>query len=205
MSKRDRNREKYAVRRPEPRQDNLSFIFIIAVGLLLAVGIGIMIGMTIEGVRDRTAAPPTNQTGSDPAAQIAAFQAQVAKNPNDAQALYDLADALNTQALKTQGDFTTAIGYYERALALRPNDLNIMTDLGTAYWYSGDPDKGLDTYAKVLKIDPKFPNAIFNKGVVLLEGKKDKAGAAQAFQLYLQLYPNGDGAAKAKELLQQTK
>ncbi|MHB0884898.1 MAG: tetratricopeptide repeat protein [Bacillota bacterium] len=200
MAKRDRNRERNAVRRQESRQDNLSFIFIIAVGLLLAVGIGIMIGMTIGGARDRAAAPPTNQTGSDPSSQLIALEARVAKNPNDAQALYDLADAVNNQ-----GDYAKAVGYYERALALRPNDLNIMTDLGTAYYYSGDPDKGLDTYAKVLKVDPKFQNALYNKGVVLLYGKKDKAGAAAAIQAYLAAYPSGDQADQARKLLEQTK
>lgn len=198
MSKRDRNRVKNEVRRPEPRQDNLSFIFILAVGLLLAVGIGIMIGMTIGGARDRASAPPTNQTGTDSAAQIAALEAQVAQNPNDAQSLYDLGYAYDSQ-----GDYTKAIGYYERALALKPNDLNIMTDLGTADYYSGDPDKGLDMYAKVLKIDPKFQNALYNKAVVLLYGKKDKTAAVAAINAYLAVYPSGSQSDQARQLLQE--
>ena len=200
MAKRSRNIERNAARRDESRQDNLSFIFIIAVGLLLAVGIGVMIGMTIGGSGNRTTAQPPGQTGANTSSQLAALEAKVAQNPNDAQSLYDLADAYNNQ-----GDFTKAIGYYERALALRPNDLNIMTDLGTAYYYSGDPDKGLDTYAKVLKIDPKFEQALFNRGVVLLYGKKDKAAAAEALQKYLALYPNSKDASRAQKMLQETK
>lgn len=200
MAKRSRNIERNAARRDESRQDNLSFIFIIAVGLLLAVGIGVMIGMTIGGSRNRTTAQPPGQTGANTSSQLAALEAKVAQNPNDAQSLYDLADAYNNQ-----GDFTKAIGYYERALALRPNDLNIMTDLGTAQYYSGDPDKGLATYATVLKTDPKFQNALYNRAVVLLYGKKDKAGAAAAIQAYLAAYPSGAQADQARKMLEATK
>jgi len=201
MAKR-KNSERMVTRRPEARQDSLAFVFIIAVGLLLAVGIGIMIGMTIAGARDRTATRPGQSApaGDNSASQLAALEARVNQNPNDAGALYDLAFAYHQK-----GEYQKAIGYYERALALRPNDLNIMTDLGTAYYDSGNPDKGLDYYASALKIDPKFEQALFNRGVVLLYGKKDKAAAAEALQKYLSLYPNGQDAPKARKMLQETK
>ena len=43
---------------------------------------------------------------------------------------------------------------YTRALELRPNDLNVRTDLGTPFWYGGFPEKAIAEYQKSLAVDP---------------------------------------------------
>ncbi len=194
-SKRSRNQ----VGKAQPRRDSLAFGFLIVVGLLLAVGLGIVIGLTIQGNRGSAAGPPT-QTGASAPPGAAALEARLAQNPSDADALVALGNAYYDA-----GDYAKSIGYYERFLALRPDDLAARTDLGTAYYYSGNPDAAIQRYEAVLKVDPKYQNALFNMAVVLLDGKKDKAGAAAAIQSYLAAYPTGSQADQARTMLERTK
>ncbi len=97
--------------------------------------------------------------------------------------------------------FPEAIGYYSRALAIRCNDPNVRTDLGTAFWYSGFPEKAVAEYEKSLAVDPRHVNTLFNLGVVRLEGLKDPAGALAAFEKLLAVNPAAPQRARAEELM----
>lgn len=198
MSKRDRHRANQAARRP-PRQDKLTFVFLIAVGLLVAVGLGVVIGVTIIG-RGTSAAHPAQTPAAGQSQGTAALEARLQQDPSDVDALISLGNVYYDA-----GDYAKAVGYYQKAVVLRPTDLAVRTDLGTAQYYSGDSDAALVSYAEVLKADPKYQNALYNRIVVLLNGKNDKAGAAAAIQQFLAAYPTGQQADEAKKMLEQTK
>jgi tetratricopeptide (TPR) repeat protein len=71
------------------------------------------------------------------------------------------------------GQYNKAIDYYQQSLSIHPQDPNIETDLATCFHYLGQNDRALEILDKVLKYSPDFVHAKFNKGIVLVEGKKD--------------------------------
>ena len=44
--------------------------------------------------------------------------------------------------------FDEAIVWYEQALALNPSDVNVSTDLGVSYYYTRQPDRALEQFAR---------------------------------------------------------
>ncbi len=92
----------------------------------------------------------------------------------------------NTEALRGLGnlaydkrDTKTAIGWYEKLLAVTPNDPEVRTDLGTMRFESGDPVGAQREFAAVIASKPDFYKAHFNLGIVFdAQGKRDEARAA---------------------------
>lgn len=101
--------------------------------------------------------------------------------------------------------YPEAIEYYTRALELRPNDANVRTDLGTAYWYSGFPDKAVQEYEKSLSVDPTHEKTLFNLGVVRSEGFKDYIGAIAAWEKLLKTNPEYPEKQRVLDLIQKAR
>jgi tetratricopeptide (TPR) repeat protein len=87
------------------------------------------------------------------------------------------------------GQYQKALDAYQQGLALRPQDPNVETDMGTCYHFLGQPEAALEVFDRVLKYSPNFPQALFNKGVVLIEDKKDIRGGIAVWQGLLQTNP----------------
>jgi tetratricopeptide (TPR) repeat protein len=101
--------------------------------------------------------------------------------------------------------FDDAIKWYEAALKLNPNDVNVSTDLGVSYYYTNNPDKALEQLSRSLVIDPKHAKTLLNIGVVKAFGKQDLEGATKAWQQVIQLAPDspeGQAAKRALDTLQ---
>jgi len=62
----------------------------------------------------------------------------------------------------------------------------VRTDLGTAYWYTGNADKAIASFEQALAIRPNHPGTLFNLGIVKWQGKKDPKGAVVAWEKLLQ-------------------
>lgn len=109
----------------------------------------------------------------------------VNRNPGDFDSLVKLGD------LYYDGQkFPSAIQYYERALAIHPENPDVRTDLGTAYWYTGNADKALAEMETSLKYKPGHPQTLFNLGWVKWQGKADAKGAVAAWQKLLKTNPD---------------
>ncbi len=104
-----------------------------------------------------------------------------------------------------QGNFEQAIENYERALKIKPDDPNVLVDLGTSYFYqkNSNPDKAVEMYNQALQIAPNFRNALYNKGVILKEGKKDLKGAIAIWKQFLKYYPSGEQADNVRRWLNE--
>jgi cytochrome c-type biogenesis protein CcmH/NrfG len=116
--------------------------------------------------------PPIN-----PDPMIAAMKAEVEKDPSNLEKAVRLANFLYDNKR-----YADAIGWYLKALKLDPKNPNIETDLGTAYYYTGDSDSALRHFENSLRLDPRHVQTIHNKFIVLLEGKKDIPGARAALK-----------------------
>ena len=120
-------------------------------------------------------------------------------SPSDAQLLAEIGNIYyDTQT------YDEAISYYKRSLAAK-EDLNVRTDMGTSYFYLGDSDAALAEFARVLKADPKFDNALFNVGMVKFQGKMDARGAIAAWEQLLKQSPNHARRADIEQMIAQAK
>ena len=79
------------------------------------------------------------------------------------------------------------------------------TDLGTAYWYTGDADKAIANFEKALAIRPTHPGTLFNLGIVKWQGKKDPKGAVLAWEKLLQTNPDYPQKDQVQMLIERAK
>ena len=124
---------------------------------------------------------PSAATPASPAIDPAVRQrvqdalAVVAAKPGDYDALVHLGNAAYDAR-----EYAQAIDAYEKALKIRSDDPNVMTDLGTACRKVGDVDRALDLFRKARAIDPKHWQSLYNEVVVLALDKHAHAEADAA-------------------------
>jgi tetratricopeptide (TPR) repeat protein len=95
--------------------------------------------------------------------------------------------------------FTIAAAAYEQALALKPGDPNVITDLGIALRGLADYEGAVARFREAAKADPKHPQSRFNLGLVLLHDLNRPADAIVAWQDYLTVAPKEDQTRKMVE------
>jgi cytochrome c-type biogenesis protein CcmH/NrfG len=185
--------------------------FLAAFCLLLGVALGYLFRGS-ESPSAQAAAPAAQQESEMQQPQAVPAQAALAqavaplldvvnKDPNDYDSLVKLAD------LYYDGQqYTSAIQYYERAVAIHPQNPDVRTDMATAYWYTGNSDKAVKELETSLKYRPGHPQSLFNLGWIKWQGKADAKGAVEAWQQLLKAnpaYPQKEQVdqyiAKAKE------
>ena len=101
--------------------------------------------------------------------------------------------------------YPQAIEYYEKALAIQPDNADVRTDMGTAYWYSGDPDKAIANFEKALAVRPNHPGTLFNLGIVKWQGKKDPKAAIAAWEKLLATNPDYPQKDQVQTLIERAK
>ncbi len=164
--------------------------------------LGVALGYLFRGSASPAATVVTSaQHGSEPrpqapapsASEVQAALAQAAaplldavnKNPNDYDSLVKLGNVFYDGQ-----QYPNAIQYYERALAIHPENPDVRTDMGTAYWYTGDADKAIAAMQTSLKYRPGHPQTLFNLGWVRWQGKADPKGAISAWEQLLKANPD---------------
>jgi tetratricopeptide (TPR) repeat protein len=97
------------------------------------------------------------------------------------------------------------VGAYDKALALKPGDPNVLTDQGVMYRQLGQFDKALATFQKANKLQPSHVQSLFNMGIVYANDLNKPDEAAKAWNKVLALAPASDQAAQARQMLSQLK
>jgi cytochrome c-type biogenesis protein CcmH/NrfG len=128
------------------------------------------------------------------------LQDEAAAAPQNPEPLLKLANYLYDQK-----QYSQAIEYYEKALALDGKNVNARTDLGTAYFYLGQSQQALKEYQQSLQIDPSHGPTLFNTIVVYLEGLKDVPAAQKAYDRLFKLNPNYPGLDGMKQKLDEAR
>lgn len=103
------------------------------------------------------------------------------------------------------GQYQKAIEAYEDSLRVKPENPSVETDVATCYHYLGQHDRALEILARVLDANPGFPQALFNKGIILQAGKKDVPGAIAAWEALLQREPNFPQKAELERRISELK
>jgi len=94
---------------------------------------------------------PTGHPPLEVAQVIENLTQRANQNPKDAQVPLELANYLYDKRY-----FNLAINWYQRALTLDPQNINARTDLGTSYFYTGQPQQAIAEYNKASN-KPKSP------------------------------------------------
>src|SRR5262245_6337460 len=97
--------------------------------------------------------------------------------------------------------YDEAIKWYTEAFKLNPRDPDVSTDLGVALYYTNQPDRALEQFAKSLQADSKHLKTLLNLGIVKAFGKQDLEGAEAAWQQIIQLAPDSPEGQSAKRAL----
>lgn len=184
---------------------------------LITLIVGIGIGWLVRGSYANNESIAANTAVPAPAA--ANFQAPAVGQKLSADAVTQAASPMLAQLQQRPSDpdllarignlyydsqiYPQAIEYYQKSLAIRPSDPDVRTDMGTAMFYSGDADGALKQFATSLTYNPTHNGTLFNRGVVLLQGKNDPKSAVASWQKLLQINPNYPERAKVEQMIAQ--
>jgi cytochrome c-type biogenesis protein CcmH/NrfG len=174
-------------------------------GSLFGLIIGWVIGTQQAGQTARIAAPVAQAAPAAPASNAPApvpidpdrqkaLEGMAAQNPKDAQPRVQLGNMYFDAE-----QYQQAITWYEQALAIQPNDANVSTDLGVAFYYLNQPDRALRQFDHSLTVDPKHIKTLLNVGIVRAFGKQDLKGAAEAWQMVVDIAPTSPEGQAAKK------
>ncbi len=181
---------------PNPTWSGTQAYVLAAFCLLLGVALGYLFRGSASPAAAQASASTTAQGGvhqQQPDSNAQAVLAQTAaplleainQNPSDYDSLVKLGNLFYDGQ-----QFPSAIQYYERALAIHPENPDARTDMGTAYWYTGNADKAIAAMETSLKYRPGHPQTLFNLGWVRWQGKADPKGAVEAWEQLLKANPD---------------
>lgn len=188
-----------------------------------AIIITILLAMSIVGAgygyfyggTSQTSSSSSNSGNSDYNSsknKVHVLNQKLISNPNDiplqqelGNAYYDLAAVAQKVAPNEAKEYyMLAVKYYQNVLNTK-QDINVLTDMATAAFYSKQSDLAEKSFKEALIQRPDFTQAAFNYGVFLSEIKKDYSTAIRVWQNALDKEPNGPNADRLKQLIPQTK
>ncbi|MEM1180690.1 MAG: tetratricopeptide repeat protein [Acidobacteriota bacterium] len=131
------------------------------------------------------AVPNAPNAGANAAMQqVQQLRAYVEANPQDLEATRRLAN-MNYDIANWQ----RAADLYERILAQKADDINVMTDLGACYRNLGQPDKALELFGRVAGLDANHWQSRYNQVLVLAFDLRDLGRARSALDELRALQP----------------
>jgi cytochrome c-type biogenesis protein CcmH/NrfG len=200
---------------PQPRKaggDVQSKAILVGAGFIagLVVGVVIMNFSGPSGGSGGSSAPAPITGGQMPQPQgpdriklsrdIAQLEEIVKKDPNNYQAWVQIGNDYYDL-----GEAQKSVDAYGRALAIKGDDPNVLTDMGVMYRQLKDFPKAVAAFRKAAAASPTHPQSRMNLGVVLMHDMNDKAGAIAAWEDYLRVAPNDPNAQNIRGALQELK
>jgi len=97
---------------------------------------------------------------------------------------------MQTGSIYTVRNDSLAIDYYKAALKARPDDERALLLLALSYQYNDNIDLALETYKKLIRINPSNKTAYFNSGYIYMVEKREFDSAIDAFQQAINIDPS---------------
>jgi len=105
-----------------------------------------------------------------------------------------------------RGDFRQALEGYKKILENDPQNAEALTQIGALLARGEHYDDALKTFDRVLGIAPNYPHALFEKGLVLFQGKVEPREGIKIWeQLIKTAPPDNEYALTAKRMLEQVR
>lgn len=119
----------------------------------------------------------------------------------------DAFTALAEQANKAYEakDFEIAVTFFNKALDIKPKEINTIVDLANTYYENNQPDETIAQLHRALEINSKHAIIYYNLGIVYWQKKSDGSTALSYFEKFLELQPTGELADQVKENITQIK
>ena len=149
-------------------------------------------GQTIGGQAAQGTAGPAGPG----AAALEALERQVREHPGDVAAHLTLAERY-----LDAGRLREATLAYLGALKLDPGNVEAKTRLGLLLFRSGLPEPGLRSVEQALAADPRYPEALYAKGLILFMGLRQPKAAVPSLRAYLEAAPFGAHRDLVEQLL----
>lgn len=144
---------------------------------------------------------PAGQPNTDLADKAVAPMLQaLQQNPKDTATLTNIGNTYYDAKI-----YSKAIQYYAEALKIAPKNVNVRTDMATAYWYLGDADHAVAELEKSLAQEPTHAQSLFNLGIVKWQSQKDPQGAIAAWQKLIQTNPNYPERQNVEQLIERAR
>jgi len=191
----------------QPSALQSSHVYAMAVICLLAgLGIGylmrssqlaVAVPQRVAAASPHGALPPGHPHSLEELKQISDRQAaplleKLKSSPRDAALLTQVAALYHTTHR-----FNEAAGYYKQAIDIYPNNVPVRTKLAASLYRSGDVDGAIAQLNQALTYQPKDANALFNLGMIKLQGKGDSKGAIAIWRQLLKTNPDLSADRKA--------
>lgn len=144
-------------------------------------------------------APPA-QNMPDLSAQIRETKIILEKDPNNRGAWVQLGNMCFDS-----GRSAEAIEAYTKALALNPNDANVLTDRGIMHRDLQDFNAALADFRKAAQIDPRHYQSLYNEGITLLHNMNDAPGALKSWEELIRRNPPPEVASEMRTKIEAIK
>ncbi len=174
----------------------------LAVGFFVGLFVGYQMAARSSSGAVTVAAPvPQMPPMAPPAAEgaqarIATLQTVVARDPKNVAAWVQLGNDYFDLHQPQK-----AVEAYGRALELKPNDPNVLTDQGVMYRELRQFDNALQNFQKANQADPKHAQSLFNMGVVYAQDLKQPQKAVEAWNRVIAIAPESTQAAQARQAI----
>src|ERR1039457_1543795 len=144
--------------------------------------------------------PQGGGSATDYQTRIMEAEKIVTRDPKNLQAWIQLGnDYFDT------GQPQKAINAYAKALEIRPNDPNVLTDQGVMYKQLGEFNKAVANFEKANQIDPKHLHSLYNLGLTYADNLKQMDKASKAWERFLEIDSTSPTAQQVKASLEQYK
>lgn len=167
---------------------------------VLLVVIALVVGLLVGILVSKSGRPREAGQATAPAAPAVNIQEKqrvleelVAREPGNRNAWVQLGHLYFDSSLPAK-----AIDAYDKALAIDPNDPDVLTDQGVMFRELGWYDRAIDNFTKANKIKPDHPQSLFNLGVVYRYDLNDFPRATEVWKRFLAISPNSPGADKIR-------
>lgn len=175
-------------------------VIVISAFVLLIVGASILY---FSGVFDSHKIESTSQSvkqtmpGADLSKleEINSLEKQVNDNPENYEALLNLAHLLNDSGFKEK-----AIEKYQKYLKKFPKEADVLVDMGVCYYELGKNQSAILYMKEALKYQPNHQIANLNLGIVHL-AMEELEKAKNYWKRAVELNPNNEIGKKAQELI----
>ena len=176
--------------------DNSKTLVLVVAALFLGLMVGIL-GPRMFGSKpavqqvsqQQSPAPQQQAPGTDYSLQVNELKRRLQTNPNDVALLVQLGNTYFDSNM-----YPESIEAYEKSLALKPGNPNVLTDLGVMYRRSQQPNEAVKRFRLAAAADPMHFQSRMNLAVVLFYDLNDGFGAREAAQSVLAVYPQGPNA-----------
>jgi tetratricopeptide (TPR) repeat protein len=174
--------------------------------LLLGLGAGLVVVVLAYFITQSggglfgSASPNADQFAADQPAQFdqaryEQLKAMLRNDPQNYAVLFELGE-MNFQSQR----YAEAIDWFTKVLAVRPDDVHAMQDIGTASFNTGNRDLALQMWQRALEVDPNDGQTHWNLSFYYATAQPpDLDAAMREWQKVVELEPGSDLAKTAQQ------